>query len=151
MDATVARSIALLSHDSRLDRFGEPVVDHVERVAAAVPPDARSIAFLHDVLEHSGTTIDDLRAAGLSPLEQAALDLLTRGADESYEAHTLRVAHAPGREGALARTVKLADLDDHLAHREMPHAAPPYAWARMHIATGRARRDGVAPERAAAA
>jgi hypothetical protein len=151
MDATIARGIAHYSHVGGRDRFDEPVIEHVERVAAAVPPDARAVAFLHDVLERSGTTIAELHAAGLTPLEQAALELLTRASGESYEAHTLRVAHAPGAAGALARVVKLADLDDHLGHRVVPRAAPPYGWARMHVAVGQARLDGVAPRRPAAA
>jgi hypothetical protein len=142
MDAAIARDIARAGHAGRCDRFGEPFVEHVERVAAAVPPDARAVAFLHDVLEHSDTTVAELTQAGLTPLGLAALGLLTRGPGESYEAHTLRLAHAAGPEGRLARVVKLADLADHLAHREMPHGAPPYAWARMHVANGQARHDG---------
>jgi hypothetical protein len=93
-------------------------------------------------------TVAHLTAAGLAPFEPAALDLLTRAPDESYEAHALRIAHAAGPEGAFARVVKLADLADHLAHRELPDAAPPHAWARLHIANAQARRDGA--DRAAA-
>jgi (p)ppGpp synthase/HD superfamily hydrolase len=141
MDASIARNIAHAGHVGRKDRFGEPVIQHVERVAAAVSPDAHAVAFLHDVLEHSDTTVAELTAAGATPLELAVLELLTRGPAESYEAHTLRVAHATGPEGRLARVIKLADLTDHLAHREMPHAAPPYAWARMHVANAQARYD----------
>jgi hypothetical protein len=29
--------------------------------------------------------------------------------------------------------VKLADLDDHLAHATIPSDAPPYAWARKRL------------------
>jgi hypothetical protein len=148
MDDTIARSIARAGHADRRDRFGEPLVEHVERIAAAVPPDARAVAYLHDVLEHSDTTAEELAAAGLTPVELEALGLLTRGPGESYEAHTLRVAHATGAGARLARVVKLADLADHLAHREMPAGAPPYAWARTHIANGQWRHDG--PDRAAA-
>jgi hypothetical protein len=142
MDARDARSIAQFSHVGRRDRFGDPVIDHIERVAAAVPPEARAIAFLHDVLEHSDTSVAELRAAGLTLDELEILELLTRAPNESYEAHTLRVAYARGSEGRIARVVKLADLDDHLGHPDPPDGAPPYAWARRHIATGQFRRDG---------
>ena len=142
MDARDARSIAQFSHVGRRNRFGEPVIDHVERVAAAVPPEARAIAFLHDVLEHSDTSVAELRAAGLTLDELEILGLLTRAPNESYEAHTLRVAYARGSGGRIARVVKLADLDDHLGHRDRPDGAPPYAWARRHSATGQVRRDG---------
>jgi hypothetical protein len=150
MDATDARSIAQFSHVGRYDRFGEPIIDHVERVAAAVPPEARAIAFLHDVLEHSDTSVAELRAAGLTLNELEILKLLTRAPNESYEAHMLGVAYARGAEGRIARVVKLADLDDHLAHPDLPDGAPPYAWARRHIAIGQVRRDGD-PGRLAAA
>jgi hypothetical protein len=150
MEATIARSIAHVAHTGRRDRFGEPLIEHVERVSATVPDDARAIAYLHDVLEHSDTTVGELDAEGLTPLELATLRLLTRGTDESYEAHTLRVAHAGGPEGELARVVKLADLADHLAHTALPDGAPPYGWARMHIANAHARLDAPRDDRAAA-
>ena len=44
-----------------------------------------------------------------------------------------RTAEAPGAAGRLARIVKIADLDDHLAHATIPSDAPPYAWARKHL------------------
>jgi hypothetical protein len=150
MDATIARSIAHVAHTGRRDRFGAPLIEHVERVAATVPDDARTTAYLHDVLEHSDTTVDELETEGLTALELAALRLLTRAPGESYEAYTLRVAHAGGPEGELARVVKLADLADHLAHTALPDGAPPYSWARMHVANAHARLDGPRPDRAAA-
>ena len=148
MDAAVAHSIARQSYTDQRNRFDEPIIDHVERVAAAVPEDAQPLAYLHDVLERTSTGIDDLRAQGLSPLEEAALDLLTHRPGESYELHTLRIAWAAGPEGHLARTVKLADLDDHLAHAQFPSGAPPYKWGRRHIAVADKRLGDPAHEAA---
>jgi hypothetical protein len=48
------------------------------------------------------------------------------------------MAYARGAAGRLARVVKLADLDDHIA-RPWVTGDPPYAWARRHIAVGCAR------------
>jgi hypothetical protein len=141
MDATVARNIARASLAGKRNRFGEAFIDHVERVAATVPAEARPVALLHDVLEHSETPVEELWSAGLTPGEFTTLDILTREPGESYEAHILRIAYAAGDEGAIARTVKLADLADHLNHREMPHAAPPYGWASLHIKAGQARLE----------
>jgi len=138
MDAAVARNVAHYSHVEQHDRHGVPIVEHVARVVAAVPAEAQPLAWLHDVLEHSPTTTAELRGHGLTPVEQAALELLTRQAGESYELHVLRIAYAPGPAGRLARVVKLADLDDHLARAWTP-GDPPYAWARRHIAVGSAR------------
>jgi hypothetical protein len=150
MDPMIARSIAHVAHTGRRDRFGDPLIEHVERVAATVADDVRAIAYLHDVLEHSDATVEELEAEGLTALELATLRLLTRDAGESYAAHTLRVAHARGPEGELARVVKLADLADHLARATLPDRAPPYAWARMHVANAHQRLDAVRGDRAAA-
>jgi hypothetical protein len=138
MDEAAARNIANYSHIDLRDRHGDLVIDHVARVAAAVPPDVRALAWLHDVFEASPTTAQELLDEGMSPLEIDALRLLTRDPEESYESYALRIAFAPGEAGRLARVVKLADLDDHLQH-EWVSGSPPYGWARRHIAAAMAR------------
>src|SRR4051794_36496891 len=144
MAPTTARTIAHYSHLDQRTRQGVPVTEHVERVAAAVSDEARTVAYLHDVLERTTTAGDELLAQGLTPLEGDALALLTRGAGESYELHVHRIAHAPGDAGRLAREVKLADLEDHLSVPHRTPGEPPYAWARRHILAGRIRRGDVA-------
>jgi hypothetical protein len=144
MDTEQARSIAHYSHRYQRDRFDELVVEHLARVAAAVPPEAQATAWLHDVLE--GTTVAPAELEELTSVELAALELLTRVPSEVYELYVLRIAHAPGEEGRLARAVKLADLEDHLAHKRIPHTAPPYLWARRHILAAQSRRHEDEPE-----
>jgi hypothetical protein len=134
MEASTARAIASRIHAHQCDRFGEPIVAHLARVAAAVPPDARGAAWLHDAIERTPVSVDELRDAGLTPTELEAIALLSRTPTESYELYALRIAFAAGEAGRLARTVKLADLDDHIAHGSPPLDAPPYRWARRHIA-----------------
>jgi hypothetical protein len=106
------------------------VVEHLERVAGAVPPEARGLAWMHDLLELTPLRREELRARGMTAVEESALGLLTRGRFELYEAYIHRIAVATGASGELARTVKLADLDDHLGHVRTPRRAPPYSWAR---------------------
>jgi hypothetical protein len=137
MDPEHARLLAHSAHRDQRDRFDELVVEHLQRVAAAVPVGAQATAWLHDVLEDSAADPGELWGSGLTRIELAALELLTRAPEECYELYVLRIAHAPGEEGRLARCVKLADLDDHLAHERIPHSAPPYAWARRHITGAR--------------
>jgi hypothetical protein len=138
MEPPVARDIALSIHADQRDRFGEAVLDHLARVAAAVPPDAAATAWLHDAMELTPITAAELHAAGLTARESAALELLTRAPGESYELYALRIEFADGEAGRLARAVKLADLDDHMAHRVVPIDAPPYGWARRRIAAAAA-------------
>lgn len=116
------------------------MVQHLERVADSVPSEARTVAYLHDILEHTDASVADLEAEGVMPVELQAVQLLTRDPDESFEAHTLRIAHAQGPEGRLARAVKLADIDDHLSREGGIPSHRPYGWARRHVAGCRAGR-----------
>jgi hypothetical protein len=130
-----AQRIASRQHEGQRNRFGDPVIDHVERVAAAVAPDARATALLHDLYELCPTAHRQLRGKDLTRTELDALELLTHAPDEPYEVYVRRIADAPGPAGRLARIVKLADLEDHLAHPSIPADAPPYAWAREQLLT----------------
>jgi hypothetical protein len=140
----IAHRIASQSHAGQRNRFGDPVIRHVERVAAAVPADARATALLHDLFELCPRAVGRLRARGLSQTQLEALELLTHGPDDSYEVYVCRIADAPGPPGRLARIVKLADLEDHLAHRSIPADAPPYEWARRQLLSACAQANHAA-------
>jgi hypothetical protein len=140
VEAGIAHGIVSRHHVGQRNRFGDPVMDHVERVAAAVPAEARATALLHDLFERCPTARRGLLAKGLSPTELKALELLTHSGCEPYEVYVRRIADAPGPAGRIARLVKLADLDDHLAHATIPADAPPYAWARQQLLAPRLRK-----------
>jgi hypothetical protein len=140
MQEETARHLAFAIHAEARDRTGRPVVEHLARVAAAVPPHARSAAWLHHVAEHAPSGLGELRDQGLSATELEALELLARIPSESYELYVLRVAYAWAEAGALARTVKVADLDDRLCGDVTGTATPPYAWARRRIAVAHAQQ-----------
>ncbi len=95
----------------------EPFIQHPLRVMNAVHgARAQAAAVLHDVLEDTTVTADELRAANL-PVEviEAVIALTHRPAD-TYEQYIEQVAH-----NAIAREVKLADLSDNLANnRRLP-------------------------------
>jgi hypothetical protein len=129
VNPSVARSIASVGHRGQRTRFGDSVIGHVGRVAAAVPAEARAVAWLHDLLELVPGARARLRGRGLTPVQARALALLTRGPEEPYESFVQRIVDARGSAGRIARMVKLADLEDHLAHEWIPPDAPPYAWA----------------------
>jgi hypothetical protein len=145
MEAEIARDIAHTVHLDQRTRSGGLVVDHLDRVAAAVPQEAQSVALLHDVLEWTDVPESDLKARGLTPLELRALRLLTRDPEESFELHALEIAYAQGPEGRLARIVKLADIDDHLANDPEHLNTRPYGWARRHIVGSLELASGAAP------
>ena len=147
MEPALAHAIAVRNHVGQRNRFGDPVIDHVERVAGAVPPDACATALLHDLLELCPTARWQLRGKDLTRTEREALELLTHAASEPYKVYVRRIAAAPGPAGQLARTVKLADLEDHLAHPSIPADAPPYAWARAQLLSTHERSVDAATRR----
>lgn len=132
VNTEVARAAARRMHAGQLTRSGEPLIEHVERVAGAVPAELRGLAYLHDVLERADGAVEELLELRLSEIELTVLSLLTRRPDETYQAYVMRIARADGNPGRLARAVKLADLDDHLRRRRVERS-PDYAWARERI------------------
>ena len=83
-----------------------PYVFHPFHVAEQMS-DERStcVALLHDVMEDTAKTTDDLRAAGMPDDVVEALQLLTHDPAEPYMDYVARIAENP-----LARRVKQADL-----------------------------------------
>src|SRR5215207_6112745 len=54
------------------------------------------VGLLHDTLEDSDVTLDELRATGVTEDELTAIELLTRG-DETYEDYVAGVANSEDR------------------------------------------------------
>lgn len=110
--STLERAIAIAAeaHTGQTDKAGAPYILHPLRVMLRQTTlAAQIVAALHDVVEDSAWTLAQLRAEGFTPEIIAAVDAMTRRADEEYEAFVLRAGSNP-----LARPVKLADLDDNL-------------------------------------
>ncbi len=82
----------------------------VGELASRQGPAYAAVGLLHDMLEDSDVTLEELRAAGVTEEELAAIQLLTRG-PEPYEDYVAAVANSKDR---LAISVKLCDLLDHL-------------------------------------
>jgi (p)ppGpp synthase/HD superfamily hydrolase len=107
---TIAKRIATTAHQGQVDKAGQPYISHPESVASQVIGDeAKAVAWLHDVVEDTAVTFDDLRAEGLSEVVIEAAAILTKQENESYETYLERVAANP-----LAKAVKLADLKHNL-------------------------------------
>ena len=119
MDAAVllerAVAIALDAHRGQRDKAGQAYILHPLRVMARVEGDAaRLAALLHDVVEDSAWTLEQLRAEGFPEAVVAAVDALTRRQGEAYEAFIRRAAAHP-----VARAVKRADVEDNLDVRRL--------------------------------
>jgi len=98
----------------------EPYVLHPLRVMAAVDGEsARVAAVLHDVVEDSEITLEQLEREGIPPDVLRTLDCLTRREGEAYSAYIRRVA-----TDATAIRVKIADLHDNLRNNKAVDRRP---------------------------
>lgn len=100
--------IALNAHNGQKDLDGKPAVLHPVAVGLMGSNDAEIKAgFLHDVLEDSDLTIDDLRRKGVDEEVLAALDLLTHDKGTDYFEYVARIANSGN---CTAIHTKLNDL-----------------------------------------
>lgn len=109
-DLEDAIALAVEAHRGQRDRAGAPYVLHPLRMMFRVETDAeRMAAVLHDVVEDTDWTLDDLRAEGFPEEVVRAVDHLSRREGEGYEEFVRRAAAHP-----VARRVKIADLEDNM-------------------------------------
>ena len=147
MDPAGAQDLAERLHQGQRDGAGAPLIDHVRRVAWAVPPDARVVAWLHEVLEYTAISELELLREGLSAGELRALRLLTRDRDSSsdtdYLAHVEMIARARGDGARIAQVVKRADLEDRLRNPRRPRGewSPPHELGLEAFRATRLRAD----------
>ena len=105
-----AIKLAVKAHKGQVDRFGQPYVLHPLRMMLMVQGNSEKIvALLHDTVEKTTTTYDDLREKGFSGDVIEAVNSLTRRKGEDYDAYISRVS-----KNSIAVIVKIADLNDHL-------------------------------------
>jgi hypothetical protein len=103
-----ALEIAAQAHAGQRDKEGLPYILHPLRVMHRVSGEAAQlVAVLHDVVEDTSVTLDELKEAGCSSEVVAAVALVTHHREEPYAEYVIRCRGNP-----LARQVKLADLED---------------------------------------
>lgn len=112
---------ALEAHRGQLDRAGAPYILHPLHLMFQClgDPEAMVVALLHDTVEDSPLTLDDLRADGFPPAVIDAVDALTRREGESYEAFVVRAGTHP-----IARRVKRADIEHNMDLRRLDVLGP---------------------------
>jgi (p)ppGpp synthase/HD superfamily hydrolase len=118
MTATLEDAIALAvqAHRGQLSKDGEPYVLHPIRVMLACNSEEERIAaVLHDAVEDTDATLDDLRRAGFSGRVIDAVDSVTLREGEDYDAFIERCASNP-----IGRVVKLADIADNMNLERIP-------------------------------
>lgn len=127
-ELVLAEELAREAHAGQVDKSGRAYVHHLERVVSLVDgPQAQSVAWLHDVLEDTDITEDELLAEGISRDVVAAVQIVTRRAPWDYEEYIRRIILS---RNPLAIAVKRADLEDHLRPTCPPNLRGKYeaAW-----------------------
>lgn len=111
-----ALDFAINKHADQLDKAGEAYISHAIRVADCVGdhPVLRAVAYLHDVVEDTDTTVDDIRNEfGYEVAD--IVDKVTRRNNESYEDYINRCSRSH-----RSRVVKIADLIDNMNLYRLP-------------------------------
>jgi (p)ppGpp synthase/HD superfamily hydrolase len=126
----------------RRDQTRELYLTHALDVAQALGPEATvselSTAVLHDVLEDTDWTKDDLAASGVEATVLDAVGTLTREPEEQDEEFVTRICATSGDVGVIAQRVKLADLTVNIAtadsdeERERYERSLPIVRAAVH-------------------
>jgi len=102
--------IAVQAHANQTDKAGMPYILHPLRVMMKMESVPEIIvAILHDVVEDSDWTIEQLKAEGFAEDILDALDLLTKRKSEAYDEFIQWAKRTD-----LSRKVKLADLEDNM-------------------------------------
>lgn len=114
MNLDTAIKLAADAHAGQIDKSGEPYVLHPLRVMLAMKAeDERIVAVLHDVVEDTPWTCEDLYwQHGFKPEIVMAIAALTRGKSEEYFDFIRRL-----EMNQIARSVKIADIRDNLDPR----------------------------------
>lgn len=101
-----AMNVMYEAHKDQFDQSGQPYVFHPFHVAEQMEDEVTTVvALLHDVVEDTDLTLDDLRGMGFCEEACQALDLLTHRKDVPYMDYIRRIKTNP-----IAVKVKLADL-----------------------------------------
>lgn len=105
-----AANICVWQHAGQRDKNGDAYFMHPMRVALKCQTDEEKIvALLHDVLEDTDYTVDNLRSESFPDHIIDAVACITKDRKESYEDFIHRV-----KTNSLARVVKIHDLEDNL-------------------------------------
>lgn len=105
-----AIAVAAAAHMGQVDKNGEPYILHPIRVMLAqTSSEAQIVGVMHDMIEDTDTTFNDVYSFGFDEQIVHALDAITRRDDEDYFDYVKRAG-----ANEIARPVKVADLRDNL-------------------------------------
>lgn len=102
-----ALKLCFEAHKDQVDKSGMPYVFHPFHLAEQMSDERSTIvALLHDVIEDTEYTFEDLRKMGFEDEVIEALVLMTHDDSVPYMTYVAAIKQNP-----IAKTVKLADLE----------------------------------------
>lgn len=140
----VALRYAVSAHRGQFDKVGNPIILHPIRVSALVDGEEfKSVAVLHDVLEDTKITYDQLKNKFGKKIANA-VRTLTKKKGDPYRLYLARVLYDP-----MATTVKFADMQDNSSPeriQDLPikmqlRLINKYARGRHYLETGEWHED----------
>lgn len=112
----LAYAIALVAHKGQVDKAGVDYINHPKSVSAKCKTEKEKIvALLHDVVEDTNVTLEDLSQFFDKDIIEA-INLLTHRDEDDYMTYLSRI-----KNNSLARTVKLADLENNMDLSRLPN------------------------------
>ena len=126
-----ALDLAREKHSGQYDKSEDDYIFHPIMVALQCEStNAKVVGLLHDVIEDTDTTAEELLQRGFSTTVVDALKLLTHDKSISYEDYVNRIKESRNK---IAIEVKLADLTMNMDVERMNGKKPPkydlYKWA----------------------
>lgn len=101
-----AMRIAFEAHKEQTDKNGMPYIYHPVHLAEQMSDEATTcVALLHDIVEDTDMTFEQLQAEGFTPEIIAAIRLMTHDDNVPYMDYVAEI-----KKNAIASAVKLADL-----------------------------------------
>jgi len=110
-----AIAIAAKAHEGQVDKAGNPYLDHPLAVMENVNSiEEKIVAVLHDAVEDSELTLEQLRSEGFPEVLVSAIAAITKIEGEAYATYLDRVMTNP-----IALRVKIADVTHNLDLRRI--------------------------------
>lgn len=105
-----ALQIITEAHKNQTDKAGQPYIFHLLRVSEKGQTETeKNCGLLHDLIEDTEWTFEDLKQEGFSDEIIRVLECVTKRENENYTDFIKRIAENP-----TAIKVKLNDLEDNL-------------------------------------
>lgn len=112
-----AIEMAKIAHKGQVDKGDSPYIEHPFRVMNQMDTEEEKIVgVLHDAVEDSNLTLEDLSLVGFSDLIIEAVDAITKREGEDIQHYLSRVMDNP-----IALKVKIADMTDNMDLTRIPN------------------------------